>query len=151
MEGIAHGVMNSADIVADVVIEMPHVCRGHCDELGEAAIAIDADDLCVRADVCIASPTEKTPPVDNMPLGGYAISFLDVGDETPDFHDISGEFMTDDERRLASRLRPVVPVVDVNISAAHAGASDTDENFIISDSWLGDIAKNESRAGIFFY
>jgi hypothetical protein len=151
MESIAHGVMNSADIVADVVIEMPHICGWHCDELGEAAIAIDANDLRVRADVRIARSAEKTAPVDNMSLGSYAISFFDVGDETPDLHDISGEFMTDDKRRLASRLRPVIPVVDVNISAAHAGPSDTDENFIISDSWLGDIAEDKSGAGIFFY
>ena len=54
--------------------------------------------------------------------------------------------MTDNERRLASRLRPVIPIIDVNVSAAHTGTSYTNENFVISDAWLGNIAQNKTRA-----
>jgi hypothetical protein len=80
-------------------------------------------------------------------LRGHAISFLYIGDETTDLHDVASEFVPDDERRLAAPLGPRVPVVDVNIGATHPRAPHTNENFILADSRLGNILELETRRG----
>jgi hypothetical protein len=64
---------------------MPHVGGRHRDELGEAAVAVYADDLRVGADVSIAGAAEKAAPVDDVTLGGDSVALLHVGDEAPDF------------------------------------------------------------------
>ena len=102
--------MNAADVIADRVIEVPHICRWHSDQLGETAIAIDAYDLRIGADVSVASAAEKASAVDDVSFRGDSVSFLDIGDEASDFDDFTGELVPNDERRLASSLRPVVPV-----------------------------------------
>ena len=80
-----------------------------------------------------------------MSLGRDAISLLNIGDESPYVDNVSGEFMPDDEWRSASSLRPVVPVVYVYVRAAHPGAADADQNFVVSDARLGNVAQCETR------
>jgi hypothetical protein len=143
--------MNSADVVADRVIEMPHVRGGHCDVLGEAAVAIDADDLRERTHVRVTRAAQQTSTVYDVTLGGDAIAFLNIGDESSDLDYVAGEFMSDDEWRLAAAAGPLIPVVDVNVGAADSGAANFDQNFIVADFRLGYIAQDHSRACGFFY
>ena len=82
---------------------------GHRDVLGEASVAIDADDLRVRTDVGVSGAAEQAASVDDVSLGGHAIAFLHVGDELADLHDVAGELVADDERRLARARAPSRP------------------------------------------
>ena len=45
---------------------------------------------------------------------------------------------------LHAALRPRVPVVDVHVGAADAGASHADQNFIVSNRRLGNVLQHES-------
>jgi hypothetical protein len=139
--------VDPADIVTDLVVEMPHIRRGHRDEFRETTVAIDSDDLREGTHVRIPSSAQETSAIDNVTLGGDAISLLHVGHETPNLHDIACEFMSDDERRPASGFRPVVPVVDVHVCAAHACSSHANQNFIIAYAWLRNVAHDEARSG----
>ena len=123
VERVAHRIVNAADVERDVVVEMPDVRRRHRDVLGETAVAIDADDLRVRADVRVAGAAEQASAVDDVAFGGHAIAFAHVGDEAADLHDFAGELVADDDRRFHAPLRPRVPIVDVNVGAADAGAT----------------------------
>jgi hypothetical protein len=75
---------------------------------------------------------------------GHSVTFLYVGNKAPDLNDFTGEFMSDDEWRLAPAARPRIPVVDVEVGAAHARAHYTIENFFVSDSRLGNVAHGEA-------
>ena len=79
-----------------------------------------------------------------MPFRRDAIALLYVGDEPSDLDYISSELMPDDERRLAATFRPRVPVVDVNVGSANTRATNADEYFVLTDSWLGDILQFET-------
>ena len=142
---VAHRIVNAADVVRHVVVEMPDVRRRHRDVLGEASVAIDADDLRVRADVRVAGAAEQAASVDDVSFGRHAIAFFHVGDELADLHDFAGELVADDERRLHASLRPRVPVVDVHVGAADAGAPHANQNFIVSNGRLGNVLQTESR------
>ena len=109
VERVAHRIVNAADVERDVVVEMPDVRRRHRDVLGEAAVAIDADDLRVRADVRVAGAAEQAAPVDDVSFRRHAIAFAHVGDERADLHDLAGEFVADDDRRLHASAAPTRP------------------------------------------
>ena len=71
--------MNAADVKGDVVVKVPHVCGRHRDVFGEAAVAIDADDLRVGTHVRVSRATQQTSTVDDVPLGRDAIAFTHIG------------------------------------------------------------------------
>jgi hypothetical protein len=129
---------------------MPHVGRGHRDILGETSIAVDADDLRMRADVRVSGAAQKAAAVYDVTLCSDAIALLHIGHECSNLNDIACEFMTDDEWRLASRARPVIPVVNVNVGAAHPRATNANQYFIVADSRLGNITQHESGTSFFF-
>src|SRR5436190_1991283 len=124
---------------------MPDVRRGHCDVFSEASVAIDADDLRVWADVRVSSSAKQTTAVDDVALGGDAISLAHVGDETADLRHFARELVSDDDWWFHAALRPRIPVVDVHVSAAHAGASYANQNFIVPDGRHGNVFENETR------
>ncbi len=86
-----------------------------------------------------------------MTLGGYAIAGLYILYERANFGDFAAKLVADNERRLAASLRPVVPIVYVYVSAANAGAVNSDKHFIVPDGWHGNIFQHESRRGGFFH
>jgi hypothetical protein len=144
MECVPHRVVDAADVVGDRIIEVPHIRRRHRDELGEATIAVDADDPGVRTDVGVAGAAQQASPIDDVPLGGDSVSLLHVVHESPDLYDIAGELVSHHERWFASPLRPGVPLVDVNIGAAYTRASHPNENFVFTDCGLRAIFQFET-------
>src|SRR5437763_1843332 len=99
MKRIAHWVVNAANVERDVVVQMPDVRRRHGDVLGEAAIAVDADDLRVWTDVCVPGAAEQAAAVDDVAFRGHAIALAYIRHECADLNDLAGELMSDDERR----------------------------------------------------
>jgi len=54
------------------------------------------------------------------------------------------------ERRLAPPLRPRIPVVDVHVRAADAGAPDADQDLVFADAGLLDILQLKAGCGGLF-
>ena len=104
VERVAHRIVDAADVVRDVVVEVPDVRRRHRDVLGEAAVAVDADDACVRADVRVAGAAQQAASVDDVALGGHAVAFAHIGDELADF--ARRRRRTRARRRTAACTRP---------------------------------------------
>jgi hypothetical protein len=86
-----------------------------------------------------------------MSLGRDPVTFLYIGDKTSDLNDISRELVSNDEGRFASALRPGIPVVDVYVGAAHAGATHPDQNLVFTERWLHDILQSETGRRGFLY
>jgi hypothetical protein len=150
MKCVAHRIVNAADIIAYRVIEMPHIRRRHRDILGKTSIAINADDLGVRADMRVACAAEKAAAIDDVALRSDAITLLHIGHERSNLNDIAGELVTDYERGLAARARPVIPIVYVDVGATYSGPANANQYFIVADSRLGNIAQHESGTSLFF-
>jgi hypothetical protein len=84
-------------------------------------------------------------------FGGYPVALLYIGHEPSDFDHFTGELVTDDEGRLAASLCPVIPVVDVDVGAAYAGAMHAAENFVVADPRLWYVAHHEAGTGSFLH
>lgn len=147
MHCVAHRIVDAADVVRDFVVEMPHVRSGHGDVFRKTPVAINADDTRVRADMSVAGSTQQTASIYDVTFRGHAISLAHVRDKITDAYYISGEFVADYERRLATRTGPTVPLVDVDVRAAYARSAHADEDFIVTDHGFRDVAQHETGAG----
>src|SRR5919108_3084046 len=59
--------------------------------------------------------------------------------------------MPDHNRRLHSVAGPLIPLVDVNVGAAHSRASHTDQHLVIANPWLWHILECEAGTGVLLY
>ena len=85
-----------------------------------------------------------------MSLGRHPVSDLHVGDELADFDDFPGELMANDERRFASAARPVIPLVDVHVSAADTGATHLDQDLVVQNRRHRNIGQLEAGTSVMF-
>src|SRR5690606_24842606 len=131
-------------VVGDAVVEVPDVGRRHGDVLGEAAVAVDADDPRVRADVGVPGAAQRAAAADDVPLRRHPVADVDVGHQGAHLRHVAGELVADGEWRTAAPLRPGVPVVDVDVGAADAGAPDADQHLVVADLRLGNVGEREA-------
>ena len=150
MKCIPHRIVNAADVIADRVIQVPNVRRRHRDVLGEAPVAVHADDARARIDVCISGATEERTFIDDVSFGRDAIADFHRFDERSDLDDIAGKLVSNHKRRLAPTRRPCVPLVNVDVGSAHAGASHANKDLIIANSRLGDFGENHAASSRLF-
>jgi hypothetical protein len=146
MERVPHGIVNTADFVRHVVVQVPHVCGGHRNVLGETAVTVDTNDFGVRTDMRVTRSAEQASAIDNMTFGRHTVAFFDIGHQAANLHDVAGKFMADYEWRTAPPFGPIIPVVNVDVGTADAGASDTNQNFVVTNFWDWNIPQGESWA-----
>ena len=120
----------AAHFVGNRRIETPHVILRHRDVFGKRAVAIDADDLDLFADVRLAGAAEKAGEIGDVAFGRHAIADAHRAHRAADRRDGSHELVPDDDRRLDALLRPRIPGVDVEIGAADAGLFDVDQTSV---------------------
>ena len=65
--------------------------------------------------------------------------------------DLADELMADDRAQLDGLLRPLVPIVDVNIGAADAGLQHLDENVVDAVGRLRHVLEPESGLRLRFH
>jgi hypothetical protein len=70
VDGVAERVEDGRDLVGDGRVDGPDVFLGHTDVVGEAAVAVDADDLGVAGDVGVAGAAVVVGPLGGVALGG---------------------------------------------------------------------------------
>ena len=90
---------------------------------GEAVAAAAADDVAFAAD----------------DVAGMKV--VDVG---ADLDDLADKLVADRHGHGDGALRPLVPVVDMDVGAADAGVADADENVVDADGGLGNILEPQT-------
>ena len=68
-----------------------------------------------------------------MTLTAHQITGPQIADVRSRFNDLPGELVPDDQRHRHVNLGPAIPVVNVQIRAAHAGSQHPDEHIIPAD------------------
>src|SRR5690348_6193342 len=123
---------------------MPHVGGRHRDVFGEAPVTIDTDHFRIRTRMRVAGSTEQAPSIHDVSFDRHPIADMDIGDQRPDLRDVPGEFVPNDERRVAPPARPVIPLVNMDVGAAHARAAHADQHFVIANGRYGHILELET-------
>jgi len=150
VERVPHRVHDRPDFGGDgSSIERQHIGRGHRDVLGEGAVAIDADDARVLADVTVAGAALETVTADDVAFGGDEVTRTEPRHAVTNRLDFSGEFVTDDDRRFDAPLCPRIPVGDVQVGPAHPRMADGDQHFAGARRRLGHRLHGQTGRALF--
>jgi hypothetical protein len=144
MNRITEGVENSGDISSDIIVYRPQVRGWHHQVLGKCTVTTtaDADGFSTKMTFTGAAITALT--TGNMTFGGHAVAHSVTAYTRAEFHDLADELVTDNPRGLDITLRPVVPVVNVRISATYTGFMNPDQHFIGAGTWLWNPLKPDT-------
>src|SRR5436309_119925 len=85
--------------------------------------------------------TISATATDDVPFAGDDLADVEVRHIGADLDDGANEFMADDERDGNGLLGPGVPLVDVQVGAADAGAQDLDEDVVDADGGERDVVE----------
>ena len=126
-------VEDRGDLLVDARPVMPDVRHRQCDVLGERPIAADAETDGVRAEVAPAGEAVAAPAADHMALAADEVARMEVADVRSHLHDLAHELVADHHGHGNRPLRPIVPVVDVQVRAAYPGAVDAHHHVVDAD------------------
>ncbi len=131
-----------------VVGHRPEIAGGQADVGRESTVDVDAEDARVGADMEVAAPTFGAVVTDDVGLDSEA--FADkarIVDAVPDGNDGTADLVTHHPRRSHPRLRPRVPVVEMNVGPAHRSGGNLEKNLTGPGYGFGDITEVEPRGG----
>ena len=74
--------------------------------------------------------TVAAPPANHVPFGAHDLARKEIRDVRSDGNYFTDEFVADDHRDGDGALRPGIPVVDVEVGAANAGAVHPNQDVI---------------------
>ena len=132
-------------------IELPDVGLGNDDVFCERAVGVDADDLHMLADVRLAGAALQALAAGHVHLGGNEVAFLNAGDFFAEGFDLAAELVSGDERRMNAALRPLVPLINVQVGAADGGDFDFDQHIIASKGRNLNVPDLCAGRGLRFY
>src|SRR5215469_5236644 len=144
MHCVAERIKNCCDFAIDVGIEPPDVGHRQNDVLGKSARPVYSHSL--RVGTQVATPGEAVPAAaaNHVALAADQFSRMKVRYVRPDFDNFTDKFVPDDERNLYGFLRPVVPVVDVEIGSANPGLENTNLDVVNTNFRLLHIFQPQS-------
>ena len=148
---VAQWVEDGRIFLRDRRIELPDVRLGNDDVLGKRAVSVHADDLHVLADVRFANAALQALTAGHVHLGGDEVAFLDAGDLVAHRFHRTAELVPGNQRRMNAALRPLVPLVNVQVGAADGGHLDLDKHIGQANLWFGDFANLRARRGLRLY
>ncbi len=145
---VAQRIENGRVLRRDGRIELPDIRLGNDDVLGEGAVGVDADDLHVLADVRLAGAALQALAAGHVHLGGDEVARLHAGHFVAHGFDGAAELVAGNERRMNAALRPLVPLVNVQVGAADGGHLDLDQDVGAAELRLGNFADFRARRGL---
>ena len=135
MHGIAEGIKDRRHIEVDAGLLMPDVGLRQCQIFGKSPRPIDAHAGGAFAEVTTPCQAVAAPSADDMSFARDGLPGEEVVDIRADGHDLADKLVADHHRHGNRLLGPGVPVVDVEVGAADAGAVDSDQDIVDADFW----------------
>src|SRR5262249_55565419 len=128
----------------DALVMPPDVGHRQRDVLGERARPVHTDALGVCAQMTPPREAIAAAPAHDVAFSADDIAREEVADVRTDLDDPADELMPDRHRHGNGLLRPIVPLVDVDVGAADAGLENANQNVVDADPGLLDIFQPES-------
>ena len=150
VDGVSEGIENRGNFVRDRARVFPDIHHRQDDIFRERAGAIHSHALRVRAKVTPPGEAIAAAPANDMPFPADQISGMKVRDVRSDLDNFAGKFVADDERHANCGLRPVIPIVDMQVGAANAGGQHANLDVVDAGFGLGNIFEPQSAFGAAF-
>ena len=116
-----------------------HVLGGNDDVLGERARPGDADAGVVVAELAAPALAVAAMAARDVALAGDSLTDLEADDVGAELLDLAHELVTDHHRHGNRRLRPRIPVEDVQVGAADRRLAHPDQHVAVAGRRLGHV------------
>jgi hypothetical protein len=120
------------------VVDGYDAARRRLQVLGVPAVGVDARELAVLAVHVVTGAARTTQAARDQRVHDHLVALADVGDRRPDGVHPPGVLVTDRVRRRHARLLLPLSLEDVEVGAAHPGATDADDD-VEGPRGLGDV------------
>ena len=117
------------------------ICLRQGEILGKGTWPIDPDPFGVFAKMTASRQTVATSPADYVPFAANDISRVKIMDVGSDFDDPADKLVPHDHGDGDGAPCPVVPLVDVQISTADAGAQNLNQHVVDADGRLWHVVE----------
>ncbi len=151
MDGVAERIEDRGDVQIDAFLVTPEVGHRHRDVIGERARPVHADALGVRAQMPPPGQAIAAAAADHVAFAAHQIARVEIADVGAHLHDLADKLVADRHRHRNGALRPLVPIVDMNIGAADAGALYADQDIVDADRRLGNLFEPQARLALALY
>ena len=144
MHRIAVGVKDRRDFLVDAGLVLPDVGVRQGNQLRERARTVDAHALGVRAQMAAASEAVAAAPADHVALAADDVTRLEVVDIRAHFDNLAHKLVADRHGDRNGGLRPLVPVVDMQVGPANARVAGPDQHIVHADRRLGNLLEPQT-------
>ena len=100
----------------------------------------------MRAQVTPPGEAIAAASAHDVPLAADQVAGMKVRDVRTDFDDFAGKLVANDQRNLDRGLRPVIPVIDMQVGPANAGGKDADLDIVNARFRLRHILQPQAGA-----
>jgi hypothetical protein len=144
VDRVAEGIEDGGNVERDGLVVAPDVGHRQRDVLRERAGAVHADPLRMRADMATSGEAVATAAADDVAFAADDVAREEVGHVGPDLDDPADELMPDRHGDGDRLLRPIVPLVDVDVRAADPGPQHLDQDVVDADLRLVDVLQPQA-------
>ncbi len=118
VHSVAEGIEDGRHLAVDAMVVPPDIGHGQRDQFGKGPCAVHPHTLRRSAEMPPSGQAVAAAPADHMPLATDDIAGEKVVDIRPDCDDLAHKLMPHRHGHWNRLLRPLIPLVDVNIGAA---------------------------------
>ena len=152
MGGISEGIHDGREVIRDIRVHFDHIRFRNRDELCKAAVAShDTEGDRVLAHMPHASAAVTAVSTRDMSFRCDAVANLEIAHTGTAVGYDAHKLMTHGIGRFAVGLRPLVPLVHMQVSATDSGLSDLDDHIVDAHFGRRDVFHPDTRFGIFLY
>ncbi len=148
VNGVSERIEDCRDILIDGRVMTPDVGHGQRDVFRECAWPVDAYAFSVRAKMTPARQAIPATAASHVPFPAHDVPGIKICDVRAHLHNFAHKLVPDHHRDIYGFLRPVVPLINVQIRAADSRAMHTNEHVIDPNFWRFHVL--EPKPGFFF-
>ena len=151
VDGVAKWIEYRRNIEVDVFVVLPDVRVRHGHVFGKTAVGIDPVTQRVRTLVPTPGETVATTTADEMAFDTDDVADLEIIDVRADLDDLTDEFVTENCGDFDGRLRPRVPIPDVNVRPANSSTFHADQHVVDANRRFRNVLEPQSFFRLAFY
>ena len=151
MCGIAQRVKEGYHVLRDTIWYGHHIACRYAEVFRKRAVTVHAHTLCVAAILTVAGTAVAAVAAYNMAFAGYYLAYVVGRYAGAQLRYLAHVLVAYHHGGLYGLLRPLVPVVDVYVSAAYSGLVDLDKHFAHAGHRLWYLSQNKPFFRCRFY
>src|ERR1700691_4086865 len=151
MHRVPERIEDGGDLLIDIVSMSPDIGHGQRNKFREGARSIHAHTKRVRAEMPSPGQAVAAPSTNDMAFAADNVAGIEVINIRSDFDNFPDKFVPNRHGDWNRLLRPIVPLINMDVRSADAGVSDTDQDIIDTDVGFRYLFKPEPRLRLTFH